>query len=98
MACKIYSFHSILQVGQAICEAGENDKKKRERLTEMLRRLQEIVSLKDETKKREMVAHFLETEGTTTDLEEDCRERIADLQGRECVILVAGMYFLIKKV
>ena len=98
IACKIHSFHSVLQIGHAICEAGENDKKKRDRLTEMIGRLQEIVSLKDETKKREMVAHFLETEGTTTDLEEDCRERIADLQGRECVILVAGKSFLSKKV
>ena len=49
------------------------------------------MSIKDETKKREMVAHFLETEGTTADLEEDCKERITDLQGKECVILVAGM-------
>ena len=85
--------HFILQIGQAIIEAGDNDKKKRERLAEMLKRLEEIVSIKDETKKREMVAHFLETEGTTTDLEEDCRERIADLQGKECVILVAGTVY-----
>ena len=63
----------------------------------MLKRLEEIVSIKDETKKREMVAHFLETEGTTTDLEEDCRERIADLQGKECVILVAGAVYNITK-
>lgn len=77
-------------IGQAICESGDTDGKKRERLTGMFKHLQEIVTIKDETKKQEMVAHFLETEGTTADIEEDCKERIADLQGQECVILVAG--------
>ena len=56
----------------------------------MVKQLQEIVTLKDETKKQEMVAHFLETEGTTADLEEDCKERVNTLQGKESVILVAG--------
>ena len=57
----------------------------------MLKHLKDIVTIKDETKKQEMVAHFLETEGTTADLEGDCTERITNLEGKECVILVAGM-------
>ena len=61
----------------------------------MIGHLQNIVTIKDETKKKEMVAHFLETEGTTADLEEDCRERINNLQRHECVILVAGTYSLL---
>lgn len=77
-------------IGQAICESGENDSKKRDRLTDMLKQLKDIVTIKDETKKQEMVAHFLETEGTTADLEGDCTERITNLEGKECVILVAG--------
>lgn len=57
----------------------------------MFQDLMGVVDVQDETQRSDLVKSFLQIDGTTDNVVEDCESRISDLQNGECVILVAGV-------
>lgn len=74
--------------------ASEEDDRKRARLISMFESLMKIVGSDHMSTRHQFVEDFLSKDGTSTNIVDDCKQRIADLQQKEKVILVAGKTML----
>lgn len=76
-------------------KAGKDDANKRQKLKSVLTDLIKIIqthkaSTAAQRRGSIMVEGLLKTEGTSDDLEMDCRKRAEQIDQGECLILVAG--------
>lgn len=79
-----------IRIQEAMQRTGEEDEKKRKRLTQMFEELVQIIGTKDKSKRRELVEDLLLKDNTSANLLADCEEKMKNLKERDCVILIAG--------
>lgn len=83
------------EIERSIIKAGKDDENKRMKLKSVMTELIKIIHTHKESPAAQkrgsvMVEGLLRTEGTSDDLEKDCRRKAEQISHGECLILVAG--------
>ena len=85
----------LFQIERSIIKAGKDHENKRVKLRSVMMELIRIIethkgSPAAQKRGSVMVEGLLRTEGTSEDLERDCRRMVEQINHGECLILVAG--------